>query len=103
MAIPASIQAQIAALSTAFNAATPLAGAPRASVKALQVNAGALVAAVDSALLSAAGALDTFAPASDVSATVDELAALLVAAQNQSDLAALRGVVGRIASNLDQA
>ena len=102
MAIPATIQAEIAAITAAFQAATPLKQAPRAAVTALQINAAQIVADVDSALAGAAGALDTFAaplmPA-DIAAGVN---ALLTASQNQTDLADLRGLAGRVASNLDQ-
>ena len=96
MAIPATIQAEIAAITAAFQAATPLKQAPRAAVTALQINAAQIVADVDSALAGAAGALDTFAaplmPA-DIAAGVS---ALLTASQNQTDLADLRGLAGRV-------
>ena len=102
MAIPSALQAEIAALTAAFSAASPLPQAPRASITALQINAAQLVSDVDAALAGAAGALDTFSAPPLPDAMAAGLTALCAASQNQTDLADLRGLAGRVASNLDQ-
>jgi hypothetical protein len=68
----------------------------------LQINAASLVSDVDAALAGAAGALDAFAAPSDPVAIASGLSGLLTASQNQTDLADLRGLAGRVASNLSQ-
>jgi hypothetical protein len=102
MAIPSALQAQIAALNVAFTAASPVEQSPRAAITALQINAATLVPAVDSALAGAAGALDTFTAPALATDMATGLVGLLTASQNQTDLADLRGLAGRVASNLDQ-
>ena len=102
MPISADLQAKVAALNTAFLAASPVEQSPRAAVTALQINAAHLVSDVDSALAGAAGGLDAFAAPSDPVAIATGLSGLLTASQNQTDLADLRGLIGRVASNLAQ-
>lgn len=102
MTIPASIQAEIAAITTAFQAASPLKQAPRAAVRALQINAAQIVADVDISLAASAGALDAFSAPVMPDAIAAGVSALLTASQNQTDLADLRGLAGRVASNLNQ-
>jgi hypothetical protein len=102
MAIGAALQSEIAALNAAFSAASPIPQAPRASITALQINAATFVSQVDSALAGAAGALDTFAAPTAPEAMAAGVVGLLTASQNQTDLANLRGLAGRVASNLDQ-
>ena len=97
-----ALQAQIAAMQAAFAAASPIEQAPRAAVTALQINAAQLVSGVDAALAGAAGALDTFAAPVLAADMATGLTGLLTASQNQTDLADLRGLAGRVASNLDQ-
>lgn len=102
MTIPASLQAEVIALNTAFLAADPLSQSPRAAITALQINAAQLVADIDTALTGASGALDTFSAPTDAPSIASGFSALLTASQNQSDLADLRGLAGRVASNLEQ-
>ena len=102
MAIGTALQAEIAALNVAFAAATPIEQAPRAAVTALQINAAQLVSDVDAALAGAAGALDTFTAPAMAADMATGLTGLYTASQNQTDLADLRGLAGRVASNLDQ-
>ena len=102
MAIPTVLQAEIIALNTAFLAASPLEQAPRAAITALQINAAQLVTDINTALAGASGALDTFSASTDPAVTAVGFAGLLTASQNQSDLSDLRGLIGRVASNMDQ-
>ena len=102
MTIGPVLQAEIAALNVAFAAASPIEQAPRASVTALQINAAQLVSDIDSALASAAGALDTFTTPLLAADMATGLLGLYMASQNQTDLADVRGLAGRVVSNLDQ-
>jgi hypothetical protein len=113
MSIPANITTELGNLQAQVTAATPLNNAPFATIKAMQLNAGNLVADIQAALTTTtlipnivlttdALLLDTWVPPPDPISMVAGVLTVLTAAQNQQQLSVKRGVVGRVASNLDQ-
>lgn len=102
MSIPANITAEIAFLQSQVTQNAPLTSAPRAQVVAMQLNAKQLVADTDAALTAAAGTLDTWTSPVGAAQIIAGIQAISTSAQNQSDIALCRGIVGRVASNLDQ-
>jgi hypothetical protein len=101
MSIPANITSELTFLENQVTAAKPLANAPYATVKAMQLNAGNLVNDIQTAL-TATSTLDTWVAPIDAPTMVTGFDAIVTAAQDQSTLSLMRGVVGRAASNLDQ-
>lgn len=113
MTIPTNITTELANLQAQVKAATPLSNAPFATIKAMQLNAGNLVADIQSALTTTklipnivlttdSVLLDTWVAPVDPVSMVTGFNAVVVAGNNQNDLSLKRGVVGRVASNLDQ-
>ena len=100
MSIPASITTALTSLENQVNAATPLANASQATRTALKLNAAALVANIQSTL-TATSILDTWVAPTDPGLIAGVLT-LETAAEDESNLSLMRGVVGRAASNLDQ-
>lgn len=111
--IPSNITTELASLQAQVKAATPLNNAPFATVKAMQLNAANLVNDVQFALTTItlipnivltteSLLLDTWVPPPDPISMVAGFNAVVTAADDQSDLSLMRGVVGRVASNLDQ-
>ncbi|WP_316227824.1 hypothetical protein [Bradyrhizobium sp. SZCCHNR3015] len=88
----ANIQAQVAA-------ATPLAGASFPTVRAMQLNAADLLAYIQTDL-TALSPLDTWVAPTDPETMVAGFNDLVTAANDQSTLSLMRGVVGRAAANL---
>lgn len=101
MTIPANITTEWNAVQAQVIAASPLANASYATIKAIQLNAGNLVADIQSALVSTS-TLDSWSAPSDPSSIITGFEAVVEAADDQSDLSLLRGIAGRAASNLDQ-
>lgn len=118
MSIPQNILDEASFLQSQVTANNPLQSAPRANVTAMQLNAAQLVIDTDAALANAAtlpvapvppgvqpdvtGTLDTWIAPVDAQSIIDGVTASFYAAQNSSDVCLFRGVVGRVASNLDQ-
>jgi hypothetical protein len=102
MGIPANITTELNFLEGQVTANTPLTGAPRATITAMQLNAAQLVNDIDSAVTNAAGTLDTWTPPTDPAAIAAGLEALGGNADDQSALTNMRGFVGRAAANLAQ-
>lgn len=102
MSIPANITAEIAFLQSQVKQNKPLTSAPRAQVVAMKLNAAQLVADTDAALLAAAGTLDTWTTPVGVAQIISGIEAISASATNQSDIALCRGIVGRVASNINQ-
>lgn len=111
--IPSSITTALDSLQTQVNAALPLESASRPTIQALQLNAQTLVAAIDAAIASAAtlstsgtiglvATLDNWTGPIDPEGMISGVKAMLVSATDQWALAVMRGLVGRVASNLDQ-
>lgn len=100
--IPANITTELATLQAQVTAAAPLTSASHATITALKLNAGQLVADVQSALVAPDNLLDTWAAPIDAPSIVVGFAGVLSAGQDQSNLSLMRGVTGRVASNLDQ-
>src|SRR5258708_37630279 len=111
--IPASITVALDSLQTQVNAAVPLEAASRPTIQALQLNVQTLVAAIDTALASAVtlsnsgtiglvATLDNWTGPTDPEGMITGVNAMLVSAKDQWALAIMRGIVGRVASNLDQ-
>jgi hypothetical protein len=99
--IPANITSELAFLQTQVAAAKPLSNAPFTSVKAMQLNAGNLVADIQTVLV-ATNTLDTWVAPVDPASMVLGFGAVVIAADDQNNLSSMRGLVGRVASNLDQ-
>jgi hypothetical protein len=101
MSIPANIAGEWTALQAQVTAATPVANASFATVKAMQLNADNLVADLQGALVTSS-ILDTWSAPSDPASIVSGFQTVLTAADDQNTLSLMRGIAGRIASNLDQ-
>ena len=101
MTISASITTALTSLQAQVAAAQPLANASQATRTALKLNAGALVASIQAALV-APSLLDTWTPTTDPAVIVAGVNSVVTAAQDENTLSLMRGVVGRAASNLDQ-
>lgn len=101
MTITASIATALKSLASQVTAAKPIAGASQATRTALKLNAASLVASIQSAL-TATSILDTYVAPTDPDLIVAGIAQLSTAADDQSALSLMRGVTGRVASNLDQ-
>lgn len=102
MTLPANITAEIASLQAQVKAAGALNAAPRATVQAIKLNAAQLVADTQAALVAPHNMLDTWVPPVDPAAIVTGILSVAQASEDQSDLAVTRGIVGRVASNVDQ-
>jgi hypothetical protein len=100
--ISAEIRAELASLQTQVSAAKPLRNATRATIQALQLNATQLVADVEAALVAPGNMLDTWTAPADPAVIISGIADILTAAQDQSALSLMRGVIGRATSNLEQ-
>jgi hypothetical protein len=103
MTVPANIAADLTGLQAAYNAAAPLTLAPATTIAGLALQAESAANDIDAAVLLNAGALDNFSPPAMAPAIATAVVALLTAAQTQSALTDVRGVVGRIATTLAQA
>jgi hypothetical protein len=114
MAIPSSVTTALTSLQAQVAAALPLESASRATIQALQLNAAALVAAIDTALANAS-TMNGLVPTGATPPTIDSwiapvapediiagIQAMYVSATDQWKLSVMRGLVGRVASNLDQ-
>jgi hypothetical protein len=102
MTIPATITAELTSLQAQVKAASPLNAASRPTILALQLNAINLVNDVQAALTAPNNLLDTWtAPVDPVSITAGILN-VFAASQDQFSLSVMRGVVGRVADNLEQ-
>jgi hypothetical protein len=102
MTVPANITAELTSLQAQVSAASPLTSASRATVTALQLNATQLVGDVQAALVAPNNTLDTWVIPVDPVAIINGIEGLVTASQDQSNLALMRGLTGRVASNLDQ-
>ncbi|SHG92023.1 hypothetical protein [Bradyrhizobium erythrophlei] len=102
MSIPTNITTELTNLQAQVAAAAPLASASRATVLAIKLNAAQLVTDVQSALVAPNNMLDTWTAPPDPPAMIAGIEGLLAASQDQSNLALMRGVTGRAASNLEQ-
>jgi hypothetical protein len=93
----ASLQAQCAA-------AAPLSAAPRATIIALQLNAGKLVADCETAQYSLAGVLDSYGwtPGDDPAVITRDVLGLYQNSIDEANMALMRALAGRVASNLNQ-
>jgi hypothetical protein len=100
--IPANVTTELADLQAATVAAAPLTSASRATITALQLNAAQLVADIDAAMVTTAGALDTWVAPADPVPILTGVLGQLTSAVDQSALATMRGYVGRSTSNLEQ-
>lgn len=100
--IPASITTALVSIEAQVTAASPLANASRSTITALQLNAQALTASVQAALVASPSLLDTWIAPSDPQVMVNGVLNLLSIATDQSNLSLMRGLVGRATSNLDQ-
>lgn len=103
MTIPASILGDLEALNTAYVAAAPLANATPQTIQLLALQADAVVADLDAAVGPAAGGLDAFVAPVMPAPLANAVLAVLDESTTQCALTDIRGVIGRLASNLAQA
>lgn len=101
MSIPVNITTELTDLQAQVAAATPLDAAPFSTIKALQLNAGNLVADIQTAL-TASSTLDTWTAPIDAPSIISGFQLVVTAAEDQNTLSLMRGVVGRAASNLNE-
>lgn len=101
MSIPSNITTELTDLEAQVQAASPLASASYATVKAMQLNAGNLVNDIQTAL-TATNVLDTWAAPIDPISIIAGFQTVATAGDDQSNLALMRGVVGRATANLEQ-
>jgi hypothetical protein len=101
MSIPENITIELTSLQAQVTAAVPLEDANHATITALQLNAGNLVADVQAALV-APTVLDTWIAPTEPTTIISGVLDVVTAATDNSDLSLLRGVTGRVAANLDQ-
>jgi hypothetical protein len=101
MSISSSILNAFLSLQKQLVAAGPLLSASYPTRTALKLNAANLVASVQSALTSDT-LLDTWTAPSDPPSMVAGVQTVISDAQDVSNLSVMRGVLGRVASNLDQ-
>lgn len=99
--ISQDIQDELVGLQEQVAAATPLENAPSATVKAIQLNAIDLTADIQAALV-ATGTLDNWSAPTDAPTIISGFNDIVTQATDESTLALLRGVLGRVTSNLDQ-
>ena len=102
MPIPAQITTDLNNLSTAFNAATPVATAGKVVVIGLQQQADALVSEIDASENLLNAAIDGFVEPTNLPSVAAAVVNHLQNVVDQSNLAEMRGLVGRVASNLNQ-
>ena len=100
MPVPAAIITEVMALNTALTAAGDLDNADQATLAALTNSAISLTNDTDAALAGAAGALDTGISDIMAPAIVNDFLSLVDAGGTQLAMADLRGVAGRMATNL---
>lgn len=102
MSVPSNITTGLANLQAQVTAAKPLSSASQATLLAIQLNGIQLANDIATALLAAAGALDTWTAPSDPAQIAAGVLSLMSAATDQSALANMVGYVGRANKNLDQ-
>lgn len=111
--IPTSITDALTSLQAQVVASSPLVNAPFSQIIAMQLNASALVAMIQTALTTTtlipnivlttdSVLLDTWAAPVDPITIVNGVNNVITSAQNQNQLSLMRGIVGRATSNLDQ-
>jgi hypothetical protein len=99
--IPTSVSVELLDLQTQVAQASPLDQASGATIKALQLNAGNLVEDIQAALV-ATSILDGWVAPTDPASMATGFATVAEAGSDQQALSLMRGIVGRVASNLDQ-
>jgi len=104
MAIPQSIVTEFSDIQAQINAAIPLTAATHATKVALQLNAAQLVSDCEQAQGTLAGALDTYVwtPGDDPAKITSAVQGLNMNATDEANICLLRGLAGRMATNLNQ-
>jgi len=104
MAISQQIVNEFTYIQAQINAAIPLSAATHATKTALQLNATQLVSDCEQAQGTLAGALDTYiwTPGDDPAAITKAVQGLNQNAADEANICLLRGLAGRMASNLNQ-
>lgn len=104
MSIPQNIVNEFAFIQAQINLAVPLTAAPHAVVVALQLNANQLVLDCEQAQGTLAGQLDTYVwtPGDDPANITTAVQGLSASANDEANITLLRGLAGRMASNLNQ-
>jgi hypothetical protein len=99
--ISQDIQDELVELQAQVAAATPLENATTAEVKAIQLNAQNLTDDIQTALV-ATGTLDSWSAPSDAPTIIVGFNDIVTQATDEALLSLLRGVIGRVTSNVDQ-
>lgn len=99
--ISQTIQDELVELQAQVVAATPLENASTATVKAIQLNAQNLTDDLQTALV-ATGTLDSWDAPSDAPTIITGFSSIVEQGVDEATLSLLRGVIGRVTSNVDQ-
>jgi hypothetical protein len=99
--IAQAIQDALAELQAQVIAASPLENAATADVKAIQLNAVDLTEALQEALV-ATGTLDSWSAPTDAPTIIGGYDDIVTQATDEATLALMRGVLGRVTSNVEQ-
>ncbi len=102
MSIPANITAELGNLQAQVKAAGALNAAPRATLQAIKLNAAQALTDLQTALVAPSSLLDIWSAPVDPAAITAGVLQVRQAAEDQSDLALARGLVGRAVANLNQ-
>ena len=104
MTIPQNIIDEFANIQTQIDAAIPLSTANHPTILALQLNAAQLVSDCEQAQGTLVGQLDTYVwtPGDDPAVITAAVQGLNASATDESTICLLRGLAGRMASNLNQ-
>jgi hypothetical protein len=102
--IPRKIVNEFVNIQAQINAAIPLSTASHPTVIALQLNIDQLVNDCEQAQGTLVGTLDTYiwTPGNDPAAITSAIQGLSANANDEADIVWLRGLAGRMASNLHQ-
>lgn len=99
--IAQAIQDELVELEAQVVAATPLENASTPTVKAIQLNAVNLTADLQAALV-ATGTLDSWDAPIDAPTIISMYNDIVTQGTDEATLALLRGIIGRVTSNVDQ-
>jgi len=104
MAIPQNIINEFAFIQGQIDQSVPLSTAPQPTIVALQLNAALLVNDCQNAQLTLAVALDTWTPppSNDPAIITTGVLGLAQNAGDEANVVLLRGLAGRMVSNLNQ-
>lgn len=102
MTLPATVTTELASLEAQVKAASPLDQASWQTVRAMQLNADQLLSDVEAAQYSLIGQLDTWVASTQPEPIIVGVVQVYNSAVDEASITQLRGIIGRVASNLNQ-